>query len=349
MKIVIVTDAWEPQVNGVVNTLGQTRKHLQLIGHQVVMLTPEKFKRVPCPSYSSIELAVLPYKKVAQFLRNANPDAIHIATEGPLGFAARRWCLRHKRAFTTSYHTQFPEYLRLRFPIPEWLTYAWLKSFHRPASSTLVPTKSQQQRLQRKGFAHVAVWGRGVDTDIFHPDSSLDLDLPRPIYINVGRVSVEKNLHAFLALDLPGSKVIIGEGPDFDTLRAAYPDAHFLGPKYGADLAAHLAAADVFVFPSRTDTFGLVLLEAMACGLPIAAYPVTGPIDIIQAGTTGILDDNLAHAVHAALQLDRSACVNYAQQHSWAKCTATFANYLVASINRDNNSLLNSGRATYVI
>ena len=349
MKIVIVTDAWEPQVNGVVNTLRQTRRELERLGHQVTMLTPARFTRIPCPSYSSIELAVMPYRKVARFLHNANADAIHIATEGPLGFAARRWCLRNDRAFTTSYHTQFPEYVRLRVPVPEWITYAWLRSFHRPATSTLVPTRSQQVRLQNRGFTQVSVWGRGVDTSVFQPAPQATLDLPRPIFINVGRVSVEKNLHAFLQLDLPGSKVIIGDGPDFDALRTAYPDAHFLGPKYGADLAAHLAAADVFVFPSRTDTFGLVLLEAMACGLPVAAFPVTGPIDIVQQQITGVLDNNLAEAAMAALKLDRAACLHYAQQHSWKACTATFLSHLTVSANPLDRPLLQQQRHNYVI
>lgn len=325
MKLAIVTDAWEPQVNGVVRTLGKTRDHLLEMGFDVIMITPQSFKTVPCPSYPSIRLAVLPYRKLANMLHNLQADAVHIATEGPLGMAARRWCLKNRIHFTTSFHTQFPEYLRLRLPVPLSWSYAWLRRFHRPAVRTLVPTISQQQRLQQHGFQEVVVWGRGVDTSVFKADNIFDYGLPRPIFINMGRVAVEKNIEAFLDLELPGSKVVIGDGPDLDMLRKRYPDVLFTGAKFAEDLAAHLAAGDIFVFPSQTDTFGLVILEAMACGLPVAAYPATGPKDIIIDGHTGYLDWDLQHAAMNALKLQKMDCIAFAMQNSWQKCTELFA------------------------
>ena len=325
MKLVIVTDAWEPQVNGVVRTLGKTREHLQEIGYEVIMITPLNFKTIPCPTYPSIRLALLPYRKLSNMLDNLQANAVHIATEGPLGMAARRWCLRHKIQFTTSFHTQFPEYVRLRLPIPLSWSYAWIRRFHRPAARTLVPTISQQQRLQHYGFQDVYVWGRGVDTTIFTPDNPKHYDLPRPIFINMGRVAVEKNIEAFLDLDLPGSKVVIGDGPDLEMLQKRYPDVVFTGAKFAQELASYLAGGDVFVFPSQTDTFGLVILEAMACGLPVAAFPVTGPKDIVITGQTGQLDWDLQKAALNALNLRKTDCIAYAHENSWQKCTAVFA------------------------
>lgn len=328
MKIVIVTDAWTPQVNGVVRTLKQTRKCLQQLGYEVHLITPNLFRTIPCPSYPSIPLSLFPGRKVAKMLKAYQANAVHIATEGPLGMAARRWCLRNKIQFTTSYHTQFPEYVRLRAPIPVRWTYAWLRRFHGKAVRTLVPTESQRQRLLEHGFTNVEVWGRGVDTEIFTPDKPQQLNLPGPILLNMGRVAVEKNINAFLDLDLPGSKVVVGDGPDLESLRKAYPDVRFTGAKFGRELASYVAAADVFVFPSRTDTFGLVLLEAMACGVPVAAYPVTGPADVIQHGVTGCLNDNLAEAVQQALKLDPQACIDYARRNSWLVCSEVFAGYM---------------------
>ncbi|AFJ02649.1 Glycosyltransferase [Methylophaga frappieri] len=324
MKIIIVTDAWEPQVNGVVRTLGKTRDYLKSFGHDVTMITPQRFKTVPCPSYPSIRLAILPYRKLARILRDKQANAIHIATEGPLGQAARRWCLRHHVRFTTSYHTQFPEYLRLRAPIPLSWSYAFLRRFHQPAERTLVPTKSQQTRLQSHGFDKVEVWGRGVDTQVFQPENPVTLDLPKPIFVNMGRVAVEKNIEAFLDLDLPGSKLVIGDGPDKAQLEKRYPDVVFAGAKFGEELASWLAGCDVFVFPSKTDTFGLVILEAMACGLPVAAYPVTGPIDIIDQGSTGWMDDNLQLAAQQALTLNKADCIYFAGLNSWTACSREF-------------------------
>jgi glycosyltransferase involved in cell wall biosynthesis len=328
MKIVIVTDAWTPQVNGVVRTLKQTRKCLEQLGHEVHFITPELFKTIPCPSYPSIPLALFPGRKVAQLLNEHNANAVHIATEGPLGMAARRWCLRNKFQFTTSYHTQFPEYVRLRAPIPLSWTYAWLRRFHGKAVRTLVPTESQRKRLLDRGFDNVEVWGRGVDTEIFTPDKPQQLNLPGPILLNMGRVAVEKNIEAFLDLDVPGSKVVVGDGPDLEQLQRAYPDVLFTGARFGRELASYVAAADVFVFPSRTDTFGLVLLEAMACGVPVAAYPVTGPADVVMDGITGCLSENLAEAVKNALKIDSRACLEYARQNSWLASSEVFASYM---------------------
>jgi glycosyltransferase involved in cell wall biosynthesis len=339
MKIVIVTDAWEPQVNGVVRTLNKTREHLIKMGNEVFMLTPQGHHTIACPSYPSIRLALFPGHKISRDLDKIKPDAIHIATEGPLGNAARRWCLKNKVKFTTSYHTQFPEYLRLRLPIPLSWSYAWLRRFHNKAVHTLVPTASQKKRLEQYGFTNVYVWGRGVDTDIFTPNTPQTLNLTRPISINMGRVAIEKNIKAYLDLDLPGSKVVVGDGPDLESLKQRYPDVLFTGAKFGKELASWVAAADVFVFPSKTDTFGLVILEAMACGVPVAAYPVTGPKDVIKNGVTGSLNTDLGLAVSQALDLDPNYCLAYANKSSWAACTKTFFQLMYNNSTDGNHSV----------
>lgn len=328
MRIVIATDAWKPQINGVVTTLGKMGDELTLLGHEMKYITPLSFKTFPCPSYPSIRLAILPKNKVSAMLDEFAPDAIHIATEGPIGQAARSYCLKNNLKFTTSYHTQFPEYVRLRAPIPLAWSYAFLRRFHGKAMRTMVPTPSQQQRLQQRGFNNVVIWSRGVDTSLFYPRAKDFLNLPRPISMYMGRVAVEKNIEAFLDLDLPGTKVIVGDGPDLDALRQQYSDVVFTGFKQGEELAQHLSAADVFVFPSLTDTFGLVMLEAMACGLPIAAFPVTGPIDVVVQGKTGVMDDDLSKATLEALKLNSDDCISYAKNKSWAHCAETFFNHL---------------------
>lgn len=328
MKIAIVTDAWLPQVNGVVRTYENTSRELTALGHEVTVLTPAHFATIPCPTYKSIRLAVRPGPKLRQRLDALQPQAIHIATEGPLGHAARRYCRRRNLCFTTSFHTQFPEYIRLRAPIPLDWSYAYMRHFHAAAVRTLVPTASQRQRLLERGFENVVQWSRGVDTRIFRPSDKGFLTEQRPVFINLGRVAVEKNIEAFLKLDLPGTKVVIGDGPDLDKLRQAYPDVVFTGFKFGEELARYLAAADVFVFPSLTDTYGLVMLEAMACGLPIAAFPVTGPIDVVDNGVTGVLDEDLHRAATLALELNAQDCLDYARAHSWRQCAQQFADYL---------------------
>lgn len=328
MRIVIATDATRPQVNGVVRTLVETARILVSFGHAVDFVTPASFRSIPCPTYPSIRLAVGAGRGVGRMIESFEPDRVHVATEGPVGHAARRWCRAHRFPFTTSFHTQFPEYIRTRAPVPLSWSYAYLRRFHGAATCTMVPTPSQRDRLADRGFSRLGVWPRGVDTELFRPGPKDAIAAERPISMFVGRVSVEKNLDAFLGLDLPGTKVVVGDGPDLERLKARHPGALFLGEKSGRDLARHFAAADVFVFPSRTDTFGLVMLEAMACGVPVAAYPVTGPIDVVEHGRTGILDDDLASAVGRALELDPAECVASARAQSWEHATRVFESLL---------------------
>jgi glycosyltransferase involved in cell wall biosynthesis len=328
MRIAIVTDAWHPQINGVVRTLGHTGQHLQNLGHEVLFITPEKFLTYPCPTYPSIRLAVFPKKRVREMLHEFRPQAVHISTEGPLGHAARALCLERSWPFTTSYHTQFPEYIRARFPIPIKWSYAYLRRYHSRAARTMVATRSMQRLLEARGFKKLEIWARGVDTGIFQPGPKSFLSRPRPISMYMGRVAVEKNIEAFLNLDVPGSKYVVGDGPDLERLRRQFSNVTFTGQKLGHELTARLAAADVFVFPSLTDTFGLVLLEAMACGVPVAAYPVTGPVDVVQNGKTGVLDQDLRQAVLGALKLDPADCTAYARQHSWRHWTERFVSLL---------------------
>ncbi len=329
MKIAIATDAWRPQTNGVVQTLSTTARTLLAGGHEVLVVEPNQFRTFPCPTYPEIRLAWLPYRRLSRLLREFAPDCIHVATEGTLGMAARSWCLRHGFPFTTSYHTQFPEYVRARAPIPLALSYAHLRRFHSAAARTMVATPTLQKQLETRGFRHIVRWTRGVDVELFKPGPKDFLTLPRPIFVYVGRVAVEKNIEGFLALDLPGTKLVIGDGPARPSLQAKFPAAHFVGYKFGAELAAHLAATDVFVFPSRTDTFGLVLLEALACGVPVAAYPATGPIDVIENGATGALEEDLRAAALAALQLDPAHCRAFALAHTWEAATQEFVGNLV--------------------
>jgi glycosyltransferase involved in cell wall biosynthesis len=330
MKLALVTDAWLPQVNGVVRTLGHTIREAQAAGHDVEVISPADFRTVPCPTYPEIRLSILAGRAVRRRLDALDPDAVHVSTEGPLGLAARNWCVRRQRPFTTAYHTQFPEYVRARAPIPVKWSYAAVRWFHGRATRTLVTTPSMQRQLEGRGFRNLALWGRGVDTELFRPRDKAFLDLPRPIFLYFGRVSVEKGIEDFLRLELPGTKLVVGDGPATAELRRQYPATVFAGYRHGEDLASHIAAADVFVFPSRTDTFGLVLLEAMACGIPVAAYPVTGPIDVVVDGATGVLSEDLQHAALAALPLDPAACRGHALKHSWQACTQQFLGALEA-------------------
>ena len=328
MRIAIVTDAWKPQVNGVVQTLTKTRDELEALGHEVHMVTPAGRRSVPLPTYPEIRLAVFAGRSVRRELDAFDPDCIHIATEGPLGLAARNYCRRRRLPFTTAYHTQFPEYLRARAPIPIAWTVRLLRWFHRPAARTMVPTERIREKLHGRGFGNVVIWSRGVDTQLFSPRERFDYGLPRPIWIYMGRVAVEKNIEAFLDLELPGSKVVIGDGPDRERLEARYADSHFIGYRFGRELAAHMAGGDVFVFPSRTDTFGIVMLEAMACGLPVAAFPVDGPIDVIGSERVGILDEDLQRACRRALELDRRDCRAFVEDRGWRQSTLQFQGYL---------------------
>jgi glycosyltransferase involved in cell wall biosynthesis len=331
MRIAIVTDAWLPQVNGVVRTLGQTIREATAAGHEVSVISPADFRTVPCPTYPEIRLALFPGRRVRRRLDELRPDAVHVATEGPLGLAARNWCVRRGWPFTTAYHTQFPEYVRARAPIPLRAGYAAVRWFHGRAARTLVTTPSMMRHLEAHGFRNLTLWGRGVDTDLFRPRGKDFLDLPRPVWLYIGRVAVEKGVEDFLKLDLPGTKLVVGDGPAAADLRVRYPDAVYAGYRHGEDLAAHIAASDVFVFPSRTDTFGLVLLEAMACGVPVAAYPVTGPIDVVRNGITGVLDEDLRAAALAALDLDPDACRAQALQNSWEAATRQFLGSLAVA------------------
>jgi len=329
MRILLVTDAWAPQVNGVVVTLENTVRCLRRWGHEVEVISPEGFRTFPMPTYPEIPLAVLPGAQVARRIREIEPDAIHIATEGPLGAAARSHCVKHRLGFTTAYHTCFPEYVKPRFGVPLGITYAWLRRFHAPSSALLVATPAIRSLLEGRGFRNILPWSRGVDNEIFRPGDDRFAELPRPVFLFVGRVAVEKNLPAFLALDLPGTKLVVGDGPQRKALESRFPDAVFVGAKRGAELASYFRRADVFVFPSRTDTLGLVLIEAMACGTPVAAFPVRGPVDVVTDPNAGVLDEDLGAAALQALRLDRGNVARFAQRYSWEHCTRQFLSHLV--------------------
>lgn len=340
MKIAIVSDAWSPQVNGVVRTLQTTIGRLRHRGHIVESITPDAFATRPCPGYPEIRLALGCGPELARRMEAFAPDAIHIATEGPLGWAARAWCVRHGARFTTSFHTNFADYLALRTHLPAGLFWPFLRRFHRAASGVMTATARVARTLNDRGIGDTRRWSRGVDLSLFKPDGPrLDLDtLPRPILLHVGRIAVEKNIEAFLKLDVPGTKLLVGDGPARADLERRYPLARFVGLKQGAALAAAYRAADVLVFPSRTDTFGLVMIEALACGTPVAGYPVPGPLDIVGIdgcgggdAPIGALDDNLARAVAAALPADREDCARIGAGYCWSRCTDQFVGNLVAS------------------
>jgi glycosyltransferase involved in cell wall biosynthesis len=326
VRIALASDAWTPQTNGVVTTLKATAAQLAALGHEVQLLTPQGLRCLPCPSYPEIRLALSPGDHVARTLKSFRPHAIHIATEGPLGMAVRRYCRARGVPFSTSYHTRYPEYLRARWPIPVALTYAWLRRFHGAAARTFVSSQSLETQLRAQGFAHLHRWRRGVDLRAFRPHAPHPLlkDLPRPLMAYVGRIAVEKNLPAFLSLELPGTKVMIGDGPQRAALAARYPQTWFTGYRFGDELASLLSAADVLVFPSLTDTFGLTMIEALACGVPVAAFPVPGPIDVLEPAVTGVLHQDLARAIGGALRLDRRVCAERARAFSWQAATAQF-------------------------
>ncbi|TCV74459.1 glycosyltransferase involved in cell wall biosynthesis [Neorhizobium sp. R1-B] len=336
-RITIVTDAWYPQVNGVVRSIENTNRELARMDVEVVMVTPQDFTNIPCPTYPEIRLSLATYGQVAAAIEASQPTAVHIATEGPLGLLARRWCLKNRVPFSTSYHTRFPEYVAARFPVPlRWL-HAFVRWFHNAGNGCMVATASLERELGKLGIKNLLRWSRGIDQTVFHP-MVLDerpFDLPRPIFMTVGRVAVEKNLPAFLDLDLPGSKVVVGDGPARAELEKRYPNVLFTGMKTGEDLARAYAQADVFVFPSRTDTFGNTILEALASGVPVAAYPVTGPVDIIEEGSgAGALNEDLREACLAALKCSRENAQKLARNFTWEAASRQFLNNVLTAQGR---------------
>lgn len=324
MRILVATDAWHPQVNGVVQTLRRMQSEVTRHGAEIVILAPQAFRQLACPGYPEIRLAMASLASVTPMVEAIRPDRIHIATEGPIGWAVRAWCLRAGRPFTTSYHTKFPEYAARILGIPASWSYAVVKRFHSRSSGVMVATRSLERELRARGFQRLLPWSRGVDTEVFKPSGERIFGSSAPVFLFVGRISREKSIEAFLDAELPGAKVVVGDGPHLPELRRCYPLVHFTGRKSGADLACAYASADVFVFPSRTDTFGLVLLEAMASGLPVAAYPVTGPVDVVEHGKSGVLDEDLGSAARRALALDRKAARERALQFTWPRAAEQF-------------------------
>jgi glycosyltransferase involved in cell wall biosynthesis len=330
-RIAIVSDAWTPQVNGVVRTLSAVARELRAMGHSVEVIGPDRFRTVPLPTYPDIRIALFPKSRLIREIEAFGPKVLHVATEGPLGTAARSWAVHQGLRFTTSFHTRFPEYIHARTGLPVGPIYAWMRRFHNAGEATLVAAASLRRELSERGFVRVCAWSRGVDLGLFKPAPREEWNLPRPVFIYVGRVAVEKNIEAFLTLDLPGSKVVVGDGPQLKSLQRDYPKVRFTGARFGASLASAYAGADVFVFPSVTDTFGLVILEALACGTPVAAFPVTGPRDILAglAPEIGAVDADLRAAALAALGADRAACRRHAERHSWRACAELFLSCLV--------------------
>ncbi len=334
MKILIVTDAWYPQVNGVCRTLKNLGDELKKIGHQVEYIEPNQFFTVPMPKYNEIKISLNVWPRVGRLISKADADIIHIATEGPIGIFAKRYCVKNKLKFTTSYHTQFDKYLKLYYPyLPIKLAQKFLKGFHSKAEKILVTTQSMKDELQDIGFDKdkMVVWTRGANHGAFQKPKKINLEYKRPIYLYVGRVSIEKNIRAFLDLELEGTKLVVGKGPDLDKLKKEYPEAIFKGERTNGELASYFASSDVFVFPSKTDTFGIVIIEALKCGLPVAAYPVAGPKDIFNGTNIGSLNNDLKKAALEALKSDRSACIEHAKKYTWENCAKIFLNSAVSN------------------
>ena len=334
MKILVVTDAWYPQVNGVVRTLDETSKQLKKFGHEVKLITPEGFLTMPCPTYPEIKLSLFPGARVSSMIREFNPDRLHIATEGPLGLSARGYAIRNGLAFTSAYHTRFPEYVHARIKLPLKITYAFLRWFHGRSELVMVPTEEVKKDLLKYKIGNPQIWARGVDLEIFKPKKGRRKN-NKPNMLNVGRVSIEKNLEEFLKIDLPYEKWVVGDGPALKELKKKYPKVIFQGAKSKGELEYYYNKADVFVFPSKTDTFGLVLLEAMACGLPVAAFPISGPLDVIGNSDAGILNSNLKEACKKALLIPRKVPREYAKTFSWELTSKTFESYLVSIRDKD--------------
>jgi glycosyltransferase involved in cell wall biosynthesis len=330
MRILIATDAWRPQVNGVVHTLEATARAAESLGAEISFLTPEGFPTVAMPSYPGIRLALPRGREIARRIADVRPDAVHVATEGPIGYYVRRHCVANGRSFTTSLHTRFAEYVAARWPVPPSWTWRLMRWFHNAGRGTMVSTASLANELRSHGFKNVLRWPRGVDSGLFRPERVGDFGLKRPVFLTVGRVAVEKNLDAFLSLDLPGTKVVVGDGPARSALEARYRDAVFLGTKHGEELAAVYASADVFVFPSRTDTFGLVLLEALASGVPVAGFPVAATQDVVGSAPVAVLDNDLRAACLGALAIPRALCRQYAETVTWEASARQFLGNLVS-------------------
>ena len=331
MRLLIATDAWRPQINGVVRSLEQMAANAASFGARTVFVTPLDFPSIAMPTYPEIRLALSNPVKLGRMIREVAPTHIHIATEGPIGFATRSFCLSQGLPFTTSYHTRFPEYVSARTPIPEAWTYSLVRRFHNTGRGTMVSTPSMERELAGRGFANLMRWTRGVDTELFRPRGQSVLDCPGPVFLTVSRLAVEKNLEAFLSLDLPGAKVVVGDGPAERKLKRIDPQARFLGALTGETLAQVYASADVFVFPSLTDTFGIVMLEALASGLPVAAFPVTGPSDIIGGSGCGVLDWDLRAAALGALHIPRDRCRAYSEGFTWRESARQFFANVVAA------------------
>lgn len=328
LRIAIVTDAWHPQRNGVVRVLATLAETLGRMGHQVLVIEPGQFRAMPCPSYPEIPLALWPARRLAELLEHFAPDAVHLATEGPLGWAGRAWCRRKGRRFTTAYHTKFPHYVRARTGVPLSWPYALIRHFHAPSAAVMCPSPSVHAELGQWGFTNAVEWSHGVDVVTFRPQAKDFVKLPRPLFMYVGRVAVEKNLPAFLALDLPGSKMVVGDGPARAALMKRFPDVHWRIANGDVELSRYFAAADCFVFPSLTDTFGLVMLEALSSGVPVAAFPVPGPLDVVGAAPVGVLDKDLRAAALAALDIPGAACRDYASHFSWEHVADQFVSFL---------------------
>lgn len=328
MRIAIVTDAWHPQRNGVVRVLDTLAVTLRAMGHKVAVIEPGGFRTMPCPSYPEIPLALFPGRRLAAALEDFAPEAVHVATEGPLGWAARAWCLRNGHPFTTAYHTKFPHYVRARTGVPLSWPYALIRRFHAPSAAVMCPSPSVYRELTEWGFTNAVEWSHGVDTATFRPQPKDFLAVPRPLFLYVGRVAVEKNLPAFLSLDLPGTKMVVGDGPARAALMKRFPQVDWRIANGDAELSRYFAAADCFVFPSLTDTFGLVMLEALASGVPVAAFAVPGPLDVVGTAPVGVLGDDLWAAALAALELDPQLCRAYAAGFSWDRVAAQFLGFL---------------------